>query len=220
MTTVALLYHNTADRITFRNHVDVIAKTNPGVLLTFDDAGLNAYSYIADELEAHDLRGYFFIRADRISEDGFLQSSHICDLRRRGHIIGGHLYVKPSRISRSTLGDVIHEFSHTCSVLHDILGERIVATSVPGSHYASKLARAAAIASIETVFTAEPTLEANSVEGCTLQGRFTIELRTSVSTAAALARGAFLPRLNQSICWNLKRYLELTALVQQLHRHG
>jgi peptidoglycan/xylan/chitin deacetylase (PgdA/CDA1 family) len=220
MTTVALLYHHAADPALFRNHVGVIASTNPRVLLTFDDAGLDAYSYIADELEARGLRGYFFIRADRIGEDGFLQSCHIRELRRRGHIIGGHLFAKPSRISRYTLGDVIHEFSQTCSVLHDITGERIVAASVPGSHYPSKLARAAAIASIETVFTAEPTLDADSVEGCTLQGRFTIEPHTSLTTAAALARGAFLPRLGQSIFWNLKRYLELTALVPQLHRHG
>src|ERR1051326_8567765 len=178
-------------------------------MLTFDDARLDACTYIADELEARGLRGYFFIRSNRIAEQG--QASDIRKLRDRGHVIGGHLDVKRSRILRYTLGDVIHEFSRHCSVLHEILGTHITAVSVPGSHYPSKLASAAAVASIETIFTSEPTLDADSIEGCTLQGRFTITPHTSATRAAALARGALLPRLGQSVFWNLKRYLGLRS---------
>src|SRR5262249_31258361 len=157
-------------------------KANPRALFTFDDPALNAHAYIADELEARGLRGYFFICANPVGEQGFLDASHIGELRRRGHIIGVHLPVKPSPGSRYTLGEVIHEFSRNSWILHDILGERLVAASAPGSHYPSKLTRAAAIAGIETVFTSEPTLDAESVEGCMLQGRFSIKPHTSATT--------------------------------------
>jgi hypothetical protein len=220
MTSIALLYHDAIDRQTFRNHVSAIAKANPKVLLTIDDASLDAHAHMADELEAGGLRGQFFVRTSRIGAQRFLQPSHIHELRKRGHVIGTHLPLGTKRISCSTLGDVIHEWSRVNGVLADILGEPVRSGSVPGGHYPSKLARAAAIAAIETVFTSKPTLDTEIVEGCTLRGRFTIKRHSSATTAAALARGAFLPRLRQSVFWNLKRHLELTALVPQLHRHG
>ena len=220
MMNIALLYHDAINRETLRKQLRAIAKANPRVLITFDDAGTGAYAYIADDLEANSLRGHFFIRPNRIGEQNFLQSSQIRDLRKRGHAIGSHLGLSPSRVSRYTLGDVIHEFSRNSSALAETLGVPARTASVPGGHYSSKLIRAASIAGLETVLTSEPTLETDVVEGCTLQGRFMITRSTPSITAAALAYGAFLPRLRQSIFWHLKRPSELTSLVPQLHRHG
>src|SRR5260370_38866938 len=106
MTDIALLYHDVvnaddfdssgfagADAAiyklaceTFRNHLDAIATTNPSALLTFDDGGVSAYSNIADELEEHGSRGYFFIATNSIGKPVFLNSSQIRELRDRGHI--------------------------------------------------------------------------------------------------------------------------------------
>ena len=220
MTNIALLYQDAINRETLRKQLRAIAKANPKPVITFDDAGAGAHTYMADDIEGSNLRGHFFVRTSRAGQQNFLQPAQIRDLHKRGHVIGIHLGLRPTRVSRSTLGDVIHEFSRSSSELAEILGVPARTASVPGGQYSSKLIRAAAIAGFETVFTAEPTLETDVVEGCTLRGRFTITRSTSTITAAALAYGAFLPRLSQSIFWHLKRPLELTSLVPQLHRHG
>jgi peptidoglycan/xylan/chitin deacetylase (PgdA/CDA1 family) len=228
MTKIALLYHDVvgenefdssgfagADAAiyklpspAFRNHLDAVARANPKVLLTFDDGGVSAYSHIADELEERGWRGYFFIATNWIGKPGFLHSSQIRELRERGHIIGSHSCSHPSRISYYTLGDIIHEWSRSSAVLSDILGERVVTASVPGGYYSEKVARAAAIAGLETLFTSEPTTHTNLVEGCLVKGRFMIQRTTSASKAAALARGAALPEFQQFVWWNSKKVLK------------
>jgi peptidoglycan/xylan/chitin deacetylase (PgdA/CDA1 family) len=195
-------------RKTFLRHLDAIAKANPNVLLTFDDGGVSGYSYIADELEERGWRGYFFTATNWIGKPGFLNVSQIRDLRERGHIIGSHSCSHPSRISRYTLGDIIHEWSRSSAILTDILGERVLTASVPGGYYSEKVARAAAIAGLETLFTSEPTTHTDLVEGCAVKGRFMIQRNTSARTAAALARGAVIPRFKQFVWWNSKKVLK------------
>jgi peptidoglycan/xylan/chitin deacetylase (PgdA/CDA1 family) len=178
------------------------------VTLTFDDGGVSAYSQIADELEERGWRGYFFVATDWIGKAGFLNPLQIRELRRRGHIIGTHSCSHPSRISFHTLGDIIHEWRRSSGILSDILGEHVVTASVPGGYYSEKVARAAAIAGLQTLFTSEPTTHTNLIEGCTIKGRFMIQRDTSARTAAAIARGAILPQFQQLVWWNSKKVLK------------
>jgi peptidoglycan/xylan/chitin deacetylase (PgdA/CDA1 family) len=195
-------------RKAFLSHLDAIAKANPSVVLTFDDGGVSAYCCIADELEERGWRGYFFTATNWIGKPGFLNVSQIRDLRERGHIIGSHSCSHPPRISRYTLGDIIHEWSRSSAILSDILGERVLTGSVPGGYYSEKVARAAAIAGLETLFTSEPTTQTDLVEGCVVKGRFMIQRGTSARTAAALARGAVIPQFQQFVSWNSKKFLK------------
>jgi peptidoglycan/xylan/chitin deacetylase (PgdA/CDA1 family) len=208
MTDIALLYHGVTSAEIFRNHLDAIATANPSALLTFDDGGAGAYSHIADKLEERGCHGYFFIVTNRIGKPGFLDSSQIREFRDRGHIIGSHSCSHPSRISHYTLGDIIHEWSRSSAVLADILGEPVLKASVPGGFYSAKVARAAAIAGLETLFTSEPTVHTDLVEGCAVKGRFMIQRQTSAKTAASLARGDVLPQFRQLVCWNCKKVLQ------------
>ena len=208
MTDIALLYDGVISADLFRTHLDAIAKTNPRVLLTFDDGGVSAYSHTADELEERGWRGHFFIVTNWIGKPGFLTAEQIRELRQRGHVIGTHSCSHPSRMSRHTLGDIIHEWSRSASVLADHLGEPVSTASVPGGYYSEKVGRGAAIAGIETLFTSEPTTHADMVEGCAIKGRFMIQRNTSARIAAALARGAALPQFQQLIWWNSKKVLK------------
>jgi peptidoglycan/xylan/chitin deacetylase (PgdA/CDA1 family) len=228
MTEIALLYHDVVSgdefdssgfagadaavyklcRETFQNHLDALATANPSVVLTFDDGGISSYCHIADEIEKRGKQGYFFIATNWIGKPGFLDSSQIRELRERGHIIGSHSCSHPSRISRYTLGDIIHEWSRSAAVLADILGEPVLTASVPGGYYSEKVARAAAIAGLETLFTSEPTVHTDLIEGCLVKGRFMIQRNTSAKTAAALARGEVFPRFRQLVWWNSKKALK------------
>jgi len=225
MKTVVLLYHDVVndgqldssgfpgndaavyklDVPKFRQHLDAIARANATVTLTFDDGGISAYTSNADELEKRGWKGYFFITTNWINKPGFLDESHIRELRKRGHIIGSHSCSHPTRMSRHTLGDIIHEWSRSSAILADIIGERVQLASVPGGYYSDKVARAAALAGLETLFTSEPTVHEDMVEGCVVKGRFMIQRHTSANTAAALARGAVLPQFRQVASWNIKK---------------
>src|SRR5437870_13633189 len=108
MTDIALLYHDVVStnefdssgfagadaaiyklaRETFQNHLNAIAKANPGALLTFDDGGVSAYSHIADEREQRGWRGYLFIATNWIGKRGILTSCQIRGIRARGPILG------------------------------------------------------------------------------------------------------------------------------------
>ncbi len=225
MTNVVLLYHDVVqngefdssgfpggdaaiyklDVDKFRHHLDAIRVANPGATLTFDDGGISAHIYIADELEKRGWHGYFFIATNWIGKRGFMNAAHIRELRDRGHIIGSHSCSHPTRISRYTLGDIIHEWSRSSAILAEIIGERVASASVPGGYYSDKVARAAAIAGVETLFTSDPTVRSDVVEGCAVRGRFMVQRHTSPRTAAALARGAVFPQARQVVSWNLKK---------------
>ena len=193
------------DREKFQRHLDAIARANADVTLTFDDGGVSAYTHVTDELEKRGWKGYFFIATNWIGKSGFLDATHIRELRSRGHMVGTHSCSHPARISFYTLGDIIHEWSRSSAILADIMGERVLTGSVPGGFYSEKVARAAAHAGLETLFTSEPTTKDDLFEGCVVRGRFMIQRHTSATTAAALARGSALPQFRQFASWNFKK---------------
>jgi|ERR1051326_3142759 peptidoglycan/xylan/chitin deacetylase (PgdA/CDA1 family) len=192
----------------FERHLDAIAHANPRVLMTFDDGGISFYDRIAPALEQHGWRGYFFIATNWIGKPGFLNTSQIRDLRSRGHMVGTHSCSHPLRMSHCAFEEIQHEWTESVIRLSDILGERVEMGSVPGGYYSKKVAKAAALAGIRTLFTSEPTLNAHSVDGCVVVGRFTVRQGTSAEIAAALARADYIPRLKQSLSWNTKKALK------------
>ncbi len=192
----------------FDRHLNAIALTNPRVLMTFDDGGISFYDRIAPALEQRGWRGYFFIATNWVDKPRFLSAAQIRDLRRRGHRIGSHSCSHPSRMSHCAYEDIRSEWTESLTRLSDILGERVEMASVPGGYYSRKVAKAAAVAGIRTLFTSEPTMTAHSVDGCIVVGRFTIRQGTPPETAAALARADYFPRLKQSLSWNAKKALK------------
>ena len=199
------------DRDEFRRHLDAISKTNPEVLLTFDDGGLSFYDCIAPELEQRGWRGYFFIATNWIAEPGFVNASQIFQLRQRGHLIGTHSCSHPARISHCSFEQIVEEWSRSAAILAGILGVPVQMASVPGGYYTHKVAKAAAVAGIRTLFTSEPTLKCHRVDTCVVVGRFTVQRGTSAARAAALAQASALPVLQQSAYWNAKKVLKFVG---------
>jgi len=231
MNSVSLLYHDVVqpgqfqssgfpgiesdiyklERPEFHRHLDAIARTNCHVLLTFDDGGASFYETIAPALEAGGWKGYFFIATNWVGKPGFLTGAQIRELRARGHLIGTHSCSHPARMSHCKFEQILFEWTYSLIALSDILGERVEMGSVPGGYYSRKVGIAAAAAGLRTLFTSEPSVTAQRVEGCVITGRFTIRRGTSADTAAALARGAFIPRLKQVASWNSKKVLKMAG---------
>src|SRR5215471_14863174 len=163
-------------------------QTRP-TLLTFDDGGSSAHTYIADLLERLGWRGHFFVTTNWIGQRGFLTPAQIRDLRSRGHLIGSHSCSHPPRMSYCSRKELLEEWNNSVAILSDIVGEQIDLASVPGGYYRRHVAETATEAGIRTLFTSEPRISSQVVNGCIVLGRFTIRQKVPPATVAAIARG-------------------------------
>lgn len=175
------------------------------VFLTFDDGELGAYTYVADELEQYGWRGHFFVTTDWIGRTGFLNTQQIRELRSRGHVIGSHSCSHPARMSHLSSKELMREWSESCTILSDILGEQTRVASVPDGYYSRKVGKAAAAAGIEVLFTSEATAATSVLEGCLILGRYFIRAHTSPADSGAIAAGQVWPRWRQTVLWEAKK---------------
>jgi peptidoglycan/xylan/chitin deacetylase (PgdA/CDA1 family) len=214
----------------FRSHLDAILAARPAppalpalpaLVFTFDDGGASA-RIAADELEAHGLHGCFFITGSRIGSHAFVDLTAIRDLDRRGHLVGSHSWSHPLRIGHCSRRQLAEEWTRSRDVLAAAVGHPIRWASVPGGDFAPAVAEAAAHAGFTDLFTSEPTSSSRQAYGLTVHGRYTIRRWTHAATAAALARGSWLPRGGQVLAWNVKklgkrlggeRYLQCRRLI-------
>jgi len=175
------------------------------VFLTFDDGELGAYTCVADELEQYGWRGHFFITTNWIGQAGFLDRAQIRELRSRGHVIGSHSCSHPARMSHLTREELKREWSESCAILSDILGEPVKVASVPDGFYSRKVGKVAAAAGIQVLFTSEATAATSILNGCLILGRYFIQIHTPSSTSGAIAAGQMWPRWRQTALWKAKK---------------
>jgi peptidoglycan/xylan/chitin deacetylase (PgdA/CDA1 family) len=178
------------------------------VFLTFDDGELGAYRYVADELEQCGWRAHFFITTSWIGRTGFLDPRHIRELRSRGHVIGSHSCSHPARMSHLAWNELRKEWSESCAILSDILGEQVKVASVPDGYYSRSVGQTAAAAGIEVLFTSEATSTSSVLEGCLVLGRYLIQIHTPPEVSGAIAAGRVWPRWRQTVLWNAKKPLK------------
>jgi peptidoglycan/xylan/chitin deacetylase (PgdA/CDA1 family) len=181
------------------------------VFLTFDDGEASAYTLSAGALERNDWRGHFFVTTDWIGQPGFLNPVQIRELRKRGHVIGSHSRSHPSRMSHLGDEELARQWSQSCAVLSEILGERVVVASVPGGYYSKKVGRAATAAGIEVLFTSEPTTSVSTLNQCLILGRYCIQRQTRARVSGAIADGRFGPRWQQTLLWNIKKGIKAVS---------
>lgn len=212
------------DRIHFQRHlraiwqqtslpVETVARLSgweqgSSVFLTFDDGGVGAHACVADELERYDWRGHFFITTDWIGTSRFMDERQIRELHARGHVIGSHSCSHPERMSQLSSGELLREWTQSCARLSDIVGARVRVASLPDGYYSQRVARAAAAAGIDALFTSEPTPEVGRVEGCLVLGRYTILRRMPPSASGAIAAGRVWPRWRQTAAWQTKKIIK------------
>jgi peptidoglycan/xylan/chitin deacetylase (PgdA/CDA1 family) len=174
------------------------------VLITFDDGGVSA-AEIAKMLEEHGWRGHFLVTAKYVGTPTFLSAEQIRALHRAGHVIGSHSYSHPARMSYCSWDELVSEWSQSCTILADILGERVTVASVPGGFYSRQVAEAAAQAGIRLLFTSEPTTRAFEVAGCIVVGRYTLYDGMPAAVAAGLVSRWPGRRWIQSATWKVKK---------------
>jgi len=178
--------------------------------MTFDDGGISAATIIADALEQHNWRGWFFIATDFIDTPGFCSREQIRDLHRRGHVIGSHSCSHPERISNCSLEQLQDEWTRSCAVLSDLVRVPITTASVPGGFYSTDVARTASQAGITTLFNSEPTTGEFMVDGCRILGRYNVYRGMSAADASSLISSPW-RRWRQAAFWSAKKAAKTVA---------
>jgi peptidoglycan/xylan/chitin deacetylase (PgdA/CDA1 family) len=173
--------------------------------LTFDDGALGSYTCAAGALESRGWRGHFFVATDWIGRPGFLDARRLRELHQRGHVIGSHSCSHPERMSELSRDELIRQWTDSRAKLESILGAPVKTASVPNGYYSSKVARTAAAAGVEVLFTSEPTSATAVVDGCLILGRYAVQRRTPAEIAGAIAAGHAWPRWRQSALWQGKK---------------
>lgn len=179
----------------------------PSCLLTFDDGGASALR-VAGKLTSHGMVGHFFITTHRIGAPGFVTVDDLLALRRLGHIVGSHSHTHPADISALDDAALAAQWHESRERLQQILSEPVMVASVPGGFYTPRVARAAAAAGFRYLFTSEPTIHTNVVDGCEVFGRYALWHDTPATDAVALATGSGSQRQRQWLVWNLKKPLK------------
>jgi peptidoglycan/xylan/chitin deacetylase (PgdA/CDA1 family) len=205
----------------FERHLEVIAATGTKplavrelvasngerggwpLLLTFDDGGVSA-ERIGGALADAGWVGHFFVTVDRIGTAGFLDADGIDRLARMGHVVGTHSCSHHVPFSALSEEQLLEEWRRSIAVLAEIVGEPVVAGSVPGGYLSAGVARTAARSGLEALFTSEPVAASREVEGCLLLGRYAILAGTTPETVARLVRGAIGPRVRQLVSWKVR----------------
>jgi hypothetical protein len=179
------------------------------VLLTFDDGGVSALTYIADILDEFGWKAHFLITAGRIGTPGFLNQGQIRELHRRGHVIGSHTFSHPARMSFCSAKELDEEWRRSTRTLSEIIGERIRVASVPGGYYSPRVASAAGRHGIQLLFNSEPVVRTLSVDGCLVLGRFTVQRGYSPKKSAAISANSRRPQIQQYLLWNCKKVVKV-----------
>jgi peptidoglycan/xylan/chitin deacetylase (PgdA/CDA1 family) len=162
--------------------------TLPGrhVLLTFDDGGKSALA-IGDTLAAYGWRGHFFIVTGLIGTRTFLTAPEIRYLHECGHVVGSHSETHPDIFREQPWDRMLEEWRVSRDKLAQLLGSPCRTASVPGGDSSPLVLRSAAAAGLGYLFTSEPVLEPQSVDGCWILGRFMPKAWTPAARIGALA---------------------------------
>jgi peptidoglycan/xylan/chitin deacetylase (PgdA/CDA1 family) len=190
------------DRAAFARHLDAIAQgprapelvtdldlARPGrhLLLTFDDGGKSAV-HIGDTLAARGWKGHFFIVTGLIGTRTFLSAQSIRYLRSAGHVLGSHSETHPDIFREQPFERMVEEWRVSRDTLAQLLGEPCRSASVPGGDSSPLVLRSAAAAGLAYLFTSEPVLEPEQVDGCWILGRFVPKVTTSARRIGELAQ--------------------------------
>jgi peptidoglycan/xylan/chitin deacetylase (PgdA/CDA1 family) len=211
------------DCATFERHLAAISETAaepPGLvvdpqtttarrlLLTFDDGGVSAATFIADMLASRRSLGHFLVTTDFIGSPGFVHASHIRELHSRGHVIGSHSCSHPLRMAACSAAQLDREWRESIARLQDILGTSIEVASIPGGYYGANVVAAAAAAGIRHLFTSEPVTSVRTVDGCCIYGRFSVHRGVQPEWVGSVIMGDVWPRMQSFLFWNAKKVLK------------
>lgn len=132
-------------------HQDQTPQTN-GWCLTFDDGNVSDYEIVFPILRDRGIVGVFFLIAEKVGKDGYLNWSQIAEMSRNGMKFGSHSLSHRDMTSLAKK-EVWAEFTHSKRLLEDKIGIEITSFSYPYGCCSKKLNRTCFAAGYKFSFT-------------------------------------------------------------------
>jgi peptidoglycan/xylan/chitin deacetylase (PgdA/CDA1 family) len=134
------------------SEICAFAANRTDVMITVDDGNISDYEIAMPELLKNNLKGYFFIVADRIGKYGYCDAHHIVEMMRNGMSIGLHgMYHRAwPGLSEKEL-DI--ELIDARNRIEMIIAKEIVSVSCPFGYYNRKVLKRLSDLNYETVYT-------------------------------------------------------------------
>ncbi|MDD5669713.1 MAG: polysaccharide deacetylase family protein [Candidatus Omnitrophica bacterium] len=129
-----------------------LEKKKNTVVITLDDGDATNYKYALPILEEFGLKAYFFIIAEFVGRDGYMNWPQIKELHDKGHIIGSH-GITHKILEGMTEKDLRNEIIESRRILETALKMPIEYFSVPRGFCNDKIIQLAKEAEYKAVFT-------------------------------------------------------------------
>lgn len=177
----------------FNSLIDIIVNTNKEITITIDDGGVGNYNYILPILEQYHLKAFFFIPTSFISSPGrsssnYMNRTQIKEISSLGHTIGSHSHTHPKNISLLSPEQVLDEWLTSKKILEDITGSAINSCSFPGGFYHRSQLGILNSLGYNSIYNSLPTYTTTVLQNITINGRFSIERDTTVTSLNAILR--------------------------------
>lgn len=170
------------------NYLEECNLSKTCVEFTFDDGGVSFYSVIAPILEKYGFKGVFCISTSFIGVEKFLSKKQIYDLYKRGHIIASHTHTHSKELKSVDWGEVFSEWTASCKILHDIIGEKIITASIPHGNINKNIIDAAYSSGIKQLYTSEPTTKIKNYKGMDIVGRYVVHRDTTTQEVVKILK--------------------------------
>lgn len=206
--------HYKISKDTFIEHIKAITqyceaerRSKDDIIFTFDDGGISFYTIIAPILEEYGWHGIFFISTRYIGTKGFMTSTQIVDLHKRGHIIGSHSH-HHKVLTEMTLKEVENELKQSSDIISDILGERITTISIPNGCYSKEILELGINTGFKSIYTSKPTTKILSYKCADLIGRYSIAYNTTATDVMHIIKQPSL-RARMEMKYNILQLVKL-----------
>lgn len=171
----------------------MLASTEPGVALTFDDGCASDLLIAAPLLVEHGHGATFYVTVAHLGQPGFLTEPQLRELSRAGFEIGSH------SLTHAYLSDLddaaLHrELAESKDGLEQITGVAIRHLSCPGGRWSPRVASAARSLGYASVADSRPRANSRETDVFRL-GRFAITRQTSADDVLRICREGRLPGL-------------------------
>lgn len=175
------------------------------VLFSFDDGGVSFYTVIAPILEKYGLKGLFFITTSCINKPGFLSEKQILELYSKGHIIGSHSHTHPEMMNSMSENEIFYEWSTSCKILENIIGEKIIVASIPNGFTSKLIIDSMVKCGIKYIYTSKPSVNPIVYNNSIIYGRYVVTNEFDVNRILSIISS----NLSRNIVFFRYRLLEI-----------
>jgi len=157
--------------------------------ITFDDGHVSQYDHAFPVLQELSMKATFFVTAGWTGKrPGYMTWKQLAELARYGHEVQSHGW-SHTLLTQCSAKELQIELLRSRRDLEDHLGAKVIAISLPGGRWNSRVLEACRESGYEQVFTSDPWMVSEVVMGLRIAGRWMVTRTMSTQKIQFLLKG-------------------------------